>query len=89
MPGIIRFPLRFVEFGPWPKDNIYAVTNIGVDLSMYIQIFILAKATFFLKGIQRSTFIIKKRTNKSKTGILMELTKILVIIAKDLLTRKK
>ena len=29
------------------KDGIYAVTNAGVEILMYIQIFILVKTAFF------------------------------------------
>ena len=42
------------------KGDIYAVTNIAKETIMYIQIFILVKAAFFLAGIQRSSLIIKK-----------------------------
>ena len=42
------------------KDGIYAATNIGVEIFMYIQILILVKAGFFLEGIHRSNLIIKK-----------------------------
>ena len=34
-------------YAPWLKDDIYAVTNIGVEILIYIQIFILVKAPFF------------------------------------------
>ena len=37
------------------KDSIFAVTNIAVEILMYIQIFILMKVAFFLEGIQRSS----------------------------------
>ena len=60
------------------KGDIYAVTNIAKETIMYIQIFILVKAAFFLAGIQRSSLIIKK-TEQS-----MKLPKNLVIIAKSL-----
>ena len=50
------------------KDGIYAVTNIGVEIFMYIQILILMKAGFFLEGIHRSNLIIKKPpTDKAQT----------------------
>ena len=35
----------------WQKDGIFAVTNIGVEILIYIQIFILVKAAFFLAEI--------------------------------------
>ena len=37
---------------------IFAVTNVVVEILMYIQKFILLKAAFFLVGIQRSSLII-------------------------------
>ena len=36
----------------WLKDGIYAFTNIGVEILMYIQVFILAKGSFYLTKIQ-------------------------------------
>ena len=54
---------------------------------MYIQLYILVKAAFSLEGIQRSCLIIKKTNKQSKAGILMKLTKNLVIIASSLWTR--
>ena len=50
------------------KDGIYVAANIGVQIIMYVQIFILVKAAFFLQGIQRSSLIIKKPT-KTKQNI--------------------
>ena len=50
----------------------------------YIQIFFLVKVAFFEVGIQRPILIIKKQ---SKTGILIKLTKDLVIIASSLWTK--
>ena len=47
-------------------SGIYAVTNIGGEILMCIEIFILMKTAFFLEGIQRSSLIIKKRTNKAR-----------------------
>ena len=44
--------------------DLGTVTNIGVETLMYIQMFILVKAAFILEGIQPSSLIIKKRTNK-------------------------
>ena len=38
---------------------IYPITNVSEKILMYIQIFILVKAAFFLEGIQRSSLIIK------------------------------
>lgn len=51
-------------YAPWLKDGAYTVTNIGVEIVIYIQIFTLEKATSFLEGIHRSNLIIKKQTNK-------------------------
>ena len=45
---------------PWLKDDSFAVTDIGVEMLMYVQIFILVKAAFFLEAIQRFSLIIKK-----------------------------
>ena len=36
----------------------YAVTNVGVEVLMYMQIFILLRVAFFLDGTQRSSLII-------------------------------
>ena len=41
------------------KDGIYAVTNISVEVSMQIQIFIPVNTFFFLKGIQKSGLVIE------------------------------
>ena len=71
------------------KDGIYVAANIGVQIIMYVQIFILVKAAFFLQGIQRSSLIIKKHTKQSKTFILMKLTKNLVHIASSSWTTSK
>ena len=67
-------------YAPWLKDVIFAVTNIGAEILMYTQIYVLVKAAFFLEGIQRSSLIIKKKNKKSKTSILTELTKNLVTL---------
>ena len=48
------------------QNGIYGVTYVGVEIIMYIQIFILVKAAFFLEGIQRSSLIIKTRANKAR-----------------------
>ena len=74
-------------YAPWLKGGIYAVTNIDVEILNVIQIFILAKATFFLEGIQRSSLITKKSDKQIQTGILIKLTKNSVIIATSLWTR--
>ena len=47
---------------------------------MYTQMYVLVKAAFFLEGIQRSSLIIKKKNEKSKTSILTKLTKNLVTL---------
>ena len=51
-------------YTPWPKDGIFAVTNIGVGILMYIQVIILVKAAFFLDRIQRSSLITKNEQTK-------------------------
>ena len=38
----------------WLKDGIYAVTSIDTEILMYIELYILVKATFVLVGIQQS-----------------------------------
>ena len=59
-------------YAPWLKDGIFAVTNISVEILMYIQIYIHVKAASFLEGIQRSSLIIKKTNKQSKTSILIK-----------------
>ena len=54
---------------------------------MYIQIFILVRAAFFLERVQRSTLIIKKPNKQSKAGILIKIMKNLATIASNLWTR--
>ena len=56
----------YLENIPWLKDGIYADTNVSIEILMYIQIFILMKAAFFLEGIQQQSLIIKKQTNKAR-----------------------
>ena len=73
-------------YTPRLKDDIYALRNIGIEILMYIQIFILMEAAFFLAGIERSNLIIKKMKKQSKTAILIKLTKNPVIIASSLST---
>ena len=51
-------------YAPWLKDSIYGVTNISVEILMYIQIFILVKAASFIEGIRRSTSVIKNEPTK-------------------------
>ena len=46
------------------KHDIYAVTNITVEISVHIQIFIPVKVSFFLKGIQKSGLIIEMTISK-------------------------
>ena len=43
----------------------FAITNIGVEILMNIQIF-LVKTAFFSEGIQRSSLILRKQTNKAR-----------------------
>ena len=50
----------------WQKDCNYAVTNIDVKILIYLQMFILVKADFFLEGVQQSSLIIKDGTNKAR-----------------------
>ena len=47
-------------YAPWLKDDIYAVTNIGAEILMYIQIFIRVKVTFFVEGIHQSSLVSKE-----------------------------
>ena len=49
----------FGFYAPWLKDNIFAGTNISVEILLYIQLFILVKAAFFLEGNQRFSLVIK------------------------------
>ena len=53
---------------------LYVVTNIGVEILMYIQIFILVKAAFLFEGIQLSCLIIKKPNKQSKIDMDFFLT---------------
>ena len=39
-------------YAPWSKDGVYAVTNVVLEISTYIQMFILVRTAFFLEGIQ-------------------------------------
>ena len=55
----------------WLKDSVYPVTNIGAEFLMHIQIFIPVEASFFLKGIQKSSLIIEtmiQKIQRSKKG---------------------
>ena len=54
---------------------------------MYIQTSNFVKAAFFLEGFSTTQFKHKKTNKQSKTGIMIKLTKNLVIIAGSLLTR--
>ena len=50
------------KFDKWKtslEDDIYAVTNISVESSSHIQIFIPVKVSFFLEGIRKSGLIIE------------------------------
>ena len=76
-------------YAPCIKGWYYAVTNIGVEILVYMKVFISVKAVFILEGIQRSTLIIKKTNKEMKTDILMKLSKNLLIIASSLRTRYK
>ena len=64
-------------------DGIYAVTNISIEIIIYIQTFILVNTAFFLEVIQRSSLVIKKLNKQSKTDMLIKLTKNLVTIRKQ------
>ena len=76
---------HFVEcYAPWLKDGIFAITNISVEILMYIQIFILVETAFSLEGIQRSSLIIK---NTNKDSILIKIMKNLAIISSSSWTR--
>ena len=54
---------------------------------MYIQTSNFVKAAFFLEGFSTTQFKHKKTNKQSKAGIMIKLTKNLVIIAGSLLTR--
>ena len=54
---------------PWLKDGISAVTNVGIETSMYIQIIVLVRAAFFQREFKQSSFI-KKKTNKHRKTFL-------------------
>ena len=56
----------------WLKNDIYAVTNITVTISIYIQIFMPLKASFFWKGIQLS---IQQFNYRSKTSKIVGIRK--------------
>ena len=62
-------------YAPWLKHGVYAVTNVGIEIWMYIQTFILVRKAFFLEQTQIIQFHHKKINKHSKTGILMKLTK--------------
>ena len=53
-------------YAQWLKHVIYTVINVGVEISMYIQMFILVRAAFFLGGIQTIQFHHKKQTKRAK-----------------------
>ena len=57
-------------YPPWPKDDIYSVTNISVEILMYIQIFVLVKAVFsvLFKGNSTIQFKNHKKTNETNDG---------------------
>ena len=52
------------------------IKNIGIEISMYTQMFILVNAAVFLEQIKQSSLIIEKMNKQSKTSILIKLTKI-------------
>ena len=41
-------------------NSNFAVINVGIEILVYIQIFILMKGAFLLEGIQGSSLIINK-----------------------------
>ena len=47
----------------WLKDGICAVTSIGVEILIYIHIFIFLNRKLFLEGVQQSGLFINQ-TNK-------------------------
>ena len=51
---------------PWLKDGISAVTNVGIETSMYIQIIVLVRAAFFQREFKQSSFIKKKKKQTQK-----------------------
>ena len=68
--------MKVFKARPNIKDGIYAVTNIGVEILKYFQIFIFVGVAFILECIQQSRLVMKKSTKQSKTDILIKLTKI-------------
>ena len=68
--------LKVFKVHPNIKDGIYDVTNVGVEILKYVQIFILVGVAFILEGIQQSGLVMKKSTKHSKTDILMKSAKI-------------
>ena len=62
-------------YAPWLKDGIFAVTNIGAEILMYTQMYVLVKAAFFLEGNQRSSLIIKKKEQKKQDKYFDETNK--------------
>ena len=43
-------------YSTWLRNCIYAVINMSLNVLMHIQVFVPAKAPFFLKGIQQIDF---------------------------------
>ena len=73
------------------KDSIYTITNVAVYPNlMYIKCiskFLFLRKQFFSEGIQAIQFNHKKTNKQSKTDILNNLTKDLVIIASSIWPR--
>ena len=63
------------SYAPWLNDGIYVVTNISVEILMYIQILILIKAALLLEGCQHSSLINKRNKQTKQDRYLYETNK--------------
>ena len=52
----------------WLKDGICAVSSIGVEILIYIHIFIFLNRKLFLEGVQQSGLFINQ-TNKGNIAV--------------------
>ena len=53
-------------YAQWLKYGIYVVVNVDVEISMYIQMFILVRVAFFLERIQTIQSNHKKQINTAR-----------------------
>ena len=53
-------------YTPWPKDGIYDITNIGLELLMYIPNMYLLKSSFLFRGNSKIQFNHKKNPEQTK-----------------------